>query len=71
MRKFHKIDSVGTLMDWGTALTVHKAQGSAFSDVFLSPDPWKWNRNEKEDWAKWLYKAVTRASERLYVLPQW
>lgn len=64
-------DTVGTLVDFGAALTVHKAQGSGFSNVFISPDKWGWNRNEKKDWAQWLYTAITRSSDKLYFLPTW
>jgi len=62
-----KTQDIGVLFDFGTCLTVHKAQGSAFSDVFLSPNPMG-NRLERK---QWLYTAVTRASERLYILPNW
>lgn len=63
--------TTGSLFDFGTALTVHKAQGSGFGTVLVSPDQWGWNRNEKEDWPKWLYTAVTRAVRDLHILPDW
>lgn len=56
---------LGLLFDFGVALTVHKSQGSAFEDVFLFPN--RWSRDTKEDYAKWLYTAVTRASKRLFI----
>jgi exodeoxyribonuclease-5 len=71
MYKEHKTKTLYELFDFGTALTVHKAQGSSFRDVFVSPERWAWNKTEKGDWAKWLYTAVTRASENLYFLPEW
>lgn len=56
----------GELFDWGYALTVHKSQGSEAKQVVVY---------EECDWLKtedlrrrWLYTAVTRASERLVVV---
>lgn len=66
-----KLMKLGMLFDFGTALTVHKAQGSGFHTVLISPEEWPWNRSEKEDWRKWLYTAVTRATDKLYFLPKW
>lgn len=71
MEKEFKVSTVGQTFDFGIALTVHKAQGSGFETVLISPEAWAWNRNEKSDWAKWLYTAVTRATDNLHILPDW
>jgi exodeoxyribonuclease-5 len=56
----------GEFYDFGYALTVHRSQGSGFKHaiVFLDRpvDP------ESEEWRRWAYTAVTRASERLTIL---
>lgn len=71
MGKEHDLAKVGVLMDFGSAMTVHKAQGSGFHTVLISPEEWKWNKTEKGDWQKWLYTAITRATDKLYFLPNW
>lgn len=48
--------------DYGYALTVHKSQGSQWSDVLLF-DEW-YNKDRKE----WLYTAITRAAERIDIV---
>jgi len=48
--------------DFGYALTVHKAQGSQWDHVLLF-DEWR-----GQDRQKWLYTAVTRASEDVTVI---
>lgn len=54
---------VGLLMDYGYAMTVHKAQGSQFKHVFLVHE--RPNGISKKDYGRWLYTGVTRASSRL------
>ena len=46
---------------YGYAITVHKAQGGEWSDVFIYPE-YPYNKNA----GRWLYTAVTRASENIY-----
>lgn len=48
--------------EYGYAITVHKSQGSQWSDVLLM-DEWK-RANRKE----WLYTGITRAAERITVV---
>ena len=48
---------------YGYAITVHKAQGSEFDRVLVY-DEWLGNREEHK---KWLYTAITRASEQLVI----
>lgn len=55
----------GDLFDFGYALTVHKAQGSQAQKVVLFEERFKEMNNDQ--WKRWLYTAVTRAEEELYV----
>lgn len=59
------VDGLGLQFDFGMALTVHKSQGSAFSEVVLYPE--RWSDDSNEDYRRWLYTAVTRAAEKLSI----
>ncbi len=62
----HSFSSAGALFDYGFAMTVHKLQGSAIDDLVVCaerPGP-----VGNEDWQRWCYSAVTRASKKLLVL---
>jgi len=50
--------------DWAYAITCHKAQGSQFTDVTVVDDSHSFRENQ----AKWLYTACTRAETALTVL---
>lgn len=50
--------------DFGYALTVHKSQGSQWSDVWVVDESRAFGR----DAARWLYTAATRAAERLTII---
>lgn len=50
--------------DWGYVLTCHKSQGSEWPHVTVIDD----SASFREDSAKWLYTAVTRASQGLTLL---
>ncbi|MET0605995.1 MAG: AAA family ATPase [Beijerinckiaceae bacterium] len=50
--------------DYGSALTVHKAQGSQWDDVVLFDESFAF----PESRARWLYTGVTRAAKRLSVV---
>ena len=55
--------SAGDLFDFGYAMTCHKMQGSSVKDlvgIVERPGP-----VSDEDWRRWLYTLVTRASEKL------
>jgi exodeoxyribonuclease-5 len=54
------------LFDFGYALTVHKAQGSQAKKVVVFEERFK--RMDDEMWRRWLYTAVTRAVEELYIV---
>jgi exodeoxyribonuclease-5 len=54
------------LFDFGYALTVHKAQGSQAKRVVVFEERFK--RMDDEMWRRWLYTAVTRAVEELYIV---
>lgn len=55
----------GDLFDFGYALTVHKAQGSQAKRVILFEERFK--KMDDDQWKRWLYTAVTRAEEELYI----
>ena len=50
---------------YGYAITVHKAQGSQFDKVLVLEEKFPY---DKEEHARWLYTAVTRASEKLVLV---
>ncbi|MEL6735018.1 MAG: ATP-dependent RecD-like DNA helicase [Pseudomonadota bacterium] len=50
--------------DYGYALTVHKSQGSQWDDVYLFDE----SRAFREHQQRWLYTAITRASERITIV---
>jgi exodeoxyribonuclease V len=60
-RPIEKLDQLGALFDYGYAMTVHKAQGSSAKEVFVVLE----NGRRPNDYARWLYTALTRASEKL------
>jgi exodeoxyribonuclease V len=62
-----KITMQGDLFDFGYALTVHKAQGSQAKRVILFEERFK--KMDDDQWRRWLYTAVTRAEEELYIFP--
>lgn len=52
--------------DYGYAISVHKSQGSEWDKVILFEQRTKfW---DEEYYAKWLYTAITRAKERLFII---
>lgn len=56
----------GDLFDFGYALTVHKAQGSQAKRVILFEE--RFSQMDDDMWKRWLYTAVTRAEEELYIV---
>lgn len=50
---------------YGYAITCHKAQGSEYNKVLVLEEGFPYN---KEEHARWLYTAATRASEKLIIL---
>jgi exodeoxyribonuclease-5 len=54
------------LFDFGYALTVHKAQGSQAKRVVVFEE--RFPNMDNDMWKRWLYTAVTRASEELYII---
>lgn len=55
---------LGQLYDFGYALTCHKMQGSQAGEVCVFEEPGL-SRMGREDRARWMYTAVTRAASRL------
>ena len=50
--------------DYGYALTVHKAQGSQWNNVYLFDESWAFREHSQ----RWLYTAITRAAENLTIV---
>lgn len=61
-----KFGEAGIPYDFGYAMTCHKAQGSQFKHAILYLD--RRVEPNSEDWRRFAYTAVTRASEKLTVL---
>lgn len=56
---------------YGYAITAHKAQGSQWDNVFIE-EACRFASNsvtpeKREEEARWLYTAITRASKKLYL----
>ena len=47
------------------AITTHKAQGSSWPNVLVIEESFPF---EKEEHARWLYTAITRAEEKLVLV---
>lgn len=56
---------VGLLFDFGYCMTVHKAQGSGFSNVLLFKEGYS---GDKDYYRRWFYTAVTRSSDKLVIV---
>lgn len=54
------------LFDFGYALSVHKSQGSEFERVIVIAERTFYQSDE--EYARWLYTAITRASKRLLII---
>ncbi len=54
----------GDEFDYGYALTVHKAQGSQWDNVYLFDESYAF----REHRARWLYTALTRAAKQVTVV---
>lgn len=59
---------IGYLFDFGYALTVHKAQGSEAKRVLVVDESYVFRYRDEAQGRKWLYTALTRAQEELYIL---
>lgn len=53
-----------TSFDFGYAMTVHKAQGSEWSNVVLIDEYFR-----RQERTSWLYTAITRAMEKIIITP--
>lgn len=65
LKTMHMNDQ-GWPFDFGYAMTCHKAQGSQFKRVVVYID--RRTTPDDPDWRRWIYTAVTRASENLIII---
>lgn len=67
--KLHKnpftADLVPMEFEYGYAITTHRAQGSQWNNVLVVEE---WFPKDKEEHARWLYTAATRAAEKLVIV---
>lgn len=61
-KNYDKLD----LMDYGYALSVHKSQGSTFENVILVNE--RTYYQDDNDYQRWLYTGITRASKKLLII---
>lgn len=54
------------MIDYGYNITVHKSQGSEWAGVILINERSSYMKDE--DYARWLYTAITRASTKLFIV---
>ncbi len=64
----HNWWTVGSLYDYGAALTCHKSQGSSAANVAILFENWLLRKLSDEDRARWCYTAITRSSDKLMLL---
>ena len=65
MRKSQKLPDPPFEFAYAYAITCHKAQGSEWKKVLTIEEKFPF---DKEEHARWLYTAATRASEKLVVV---
>lgn len=63
-----RIDKGVNEFDFAYAITCHKAQGSEWPHVTIVDDSAAFRREDRDDSAKWLYTAITRAQTGLTLL---
>lgn len=59
------VDEPTTRFDFGYVLTCHKSQGSEWNHVVIVDEYPIW----RQDRARWVYTAITRASEKVTIIP--
>ena len=59
-------DYIPEQFDYGYAITCHKAQGAQFNNVLVLEEYLK--NDTKEEHARWLYTAATRAIDKLIIV---
>ena len=63
-------DSTDVMMTYGYALTCHAAQGSEYDTVAVVMDIPLWGGKVNAQGKNWIYTAVTRAKEKLILIPE-
>lgn len=61
-------ESVGVLLDFGYALTCHKAQGSQAPHVAVFAERAIHEKLDREERTRWLYTAITRSSDKVMLI---
>jgi len=56
------------IMDFGYCVTVHKSQGSEWDKVILFEEGRYLWMNDPDGYARWLYTAITRAKESVFII---
>ena len=63
----HQFSDMTNVVTYGYAITAHKSQGSEWKNVYVAKD-FGWAKfMDDEGKARWLYTAITRASENLFL----
>jgi exodeoxyribonuclease V len=60
-------ESVGVLLDYGYALTCHKAQGSQAANVAVCMER-SLAKLDRDERTRWLYTALTRSSDKVLLI---
>jgi hypothetical protein len=62
----HQFSDMTNVVTYGYAITAHKSQGSEWKNIYVAKD-FGWAKfMDDEGKARWLYTAITRASDNLY-----
>jgi len=63
----YQFSDTTNVVTYGYAITAHKSQGSEWKNVYVAKD-FGWAKfMDEEGKARWLYTAITRASENLFL----
>jgi len=63
--RFRSWEDLGALVDYGYALTVHKAQGDQWKNVLI--EAFRPAQSDADNYRRWLYTGISRAAENCWV----